>query len=394
MLVFAAVIFRSEVALLLGTTVLYLVVAPAVSLKQVILPFTVASVMAVLISVPVDSYFWQKPLWPELWGFYYNAILGSSSNWGVSPWHYYFTSAIPRLLLNPLAWSVLIPLSLRHPACAPAAERLVIPPLLFVAIYSLQPHKEIRFIFYVVPSLTAAAALGANLVFNRRTKSLTASLLALTLVVSVLLSFATSIGMLLISSLNYPGGEALGYLRGIVQAEATRGSSPSAIVPVHADVLACMTGVTLFGTAIGSNMPNPRSGADDRLVAEQRGSGSGVSLLLDKTEDEAALVKGDFWRQFDYVLMEDPAKIKGGEWETVGVVQSYGGIEVIRGPDTDQQAGEALQAPIVGRGALVAEWKRHIRTWTKGWWVGPRMVPKIYVLRRVKESRAREAAEA
>ncbi len=74
------------------------------------------------------------------------------------------------------------------------------PSIMFVAIYSLQPHKEARFIFYVVPPLTAAAALGANYLFSRRTKSAFSALLALILCASVLLSFVISFGMLLLSS--------------------------------------------------------------------------------------------------------------------------------------------------------------------------------------------------
>jgi alpha-1,6-mannosyltransferase len=45
---------------------------------------------------------YTKVIWPELSGFLYNAVGGKSSEWEVSPWHYYFTSAIPKLLLNPL----------------------------------------------------------------------------------------------------------------------------------------------------------------------------------------------------------------------------------------------------------------------------------------------------
>ena len=37
------------------------------------------------LTVLVDSYFWQQwPLWPELYGIYFNVIQGKSSEWGVS----------------------------------------------------------------------------------------------------------------------------------------------------------------------------------------------------------------------------------------------------------------------------------------------------------------------
>lgn len=389
MFVFAGVIFRSEIALLLITNVLYLLIIPAVSLERVIRPALVAFVVALLISVPIDSYFWQRPLWPELWGFYYNAVLGSSSNWGVSPWHYYFTSALPRLLLNPLT-TICIFSSLRHPALSGAAKRLVIPSLLFVAIYSLQPHKEARFIFYVVPPLTAAAALAANQMWNRRAKSIISSLLAISLVSSVIASFAASTGMLFFSSLNYPGGEALSHLRDIVQAD----TSSSPLVSVHADVLSCMTGVTLFGTAIGSALPNPRS-AEPKFVEQQRGGrAAGVSLRLDKTENAIALAQDEFWTAFDYLLMEDPAKATGGKWETVAVVLGYGGIEIEKGTAGGSSGEKEISSVVVGKGKLVRDLKKVVTKATGGWWVGPRMVPKIYILKRRKESqRMRESAE-
>lgn len=385
MLVFAAAIFRSEVAILLFTNILYLLVLDPTALHDVIFSLITSGLAALVLSVPLDSYFWQTPLWPELWGFYFNAILGSSSAWGVSPWHYYFTSALPRLLLNPLLPLLLLPLSLLHPSLAPRARALALPPLAFIAIYSLQPHKESRFIIYALPPLTAAAALAANLVFSRRAK---APLPALLLAVSMPASLAAATAMLLLSSLNYPGGDALAHLRDLVQAQA----GDATVVPVHADVLSCMTGVTLFGTAIGRATPNPRGGVAGERV--QRGGG-GVSLLVDKTEDEETLGREMFWRRFDYVLMEEPGKVKGGKggWEVVGVVEGYAGVEVVRGGGgkVEGENGER-NGRVVGKGAVVAEVKRWVRRVTGGWWVGPRMEPKIYIMKRIKNGEgAREA---
>ncbi|KAK3329735.1 Alg9-like mannosyltransferase family-domain-containing protein [Apodospora peruviana] len=435
--VFAAAVFRSEVALLLGTIILYLLILPATSLETVIPPFIVSFLMALAISVPVDSYFWQKPVWPELWGFYYNAIQGSSSDWGVSPWSYYFVSALPRLLLNPFSYLVLLPLSLSHPALKPATRRLAVPSLLFVAIYSLQPHKEARFIFYVVPPLTAASAMGANLLFNRafptgttKPGKMWSSFLAMVLVISVLVSFATSSAMLLISSLNYPGGEALSYLRDtVLQSEgvssissSSSSASPALLVPAHADVLACMTGVTLFGTATSAIIPNHHTGGggnnkllvgEDLGVSSSSGGGGGgggsiVTIALDKTEDESVLGQPDFWTRFDYALTENPDKVKKGSlgevWEVIGIVKGYAGIEVVglplpghRASRESTQDGEEHDDAVVGRGVTVERWKRGVMALTGGRWVGPRMVPRIYILKRVKKEgrkRSRQAVEA
>ena len=434
MFVFAAAIFRSEVALLLGTSILYLLLVPTTSLQLVIPPFIISFAISLLVSIPLDSYFWQKPLWPELWGFYYNAIQGSSSDWGVSPWYYYFVSALPRLLLNPMTFLVLLPLSLSHPALRPAANRLVIPSLLFVAIYSLQPHKEARFIFYVVPPLTAASALGANFLFNRafspkkNTGSIWSILLVLLLLASILLSFLISTGMLLISSLNYPGGEALSFLRDtVLQSEgvssisqSSSASTSAALIPAHADVLSCMTGVTLFGTATGLNIPNYRGGGRGNLVRSNIKSGNSnentettttgslssgdavVTLALDKTEDESVLLQPDFWTRFDYALAENPEKVRrGGEWDIIGVVKGFGGVEIVNkrsadSDDGDEDSKDMTQVAVVGRAAIVEQWKRRIMNLTGGRWVGPKMVPKIYILKRVKEgkSRSRKTVDA
>lgn len=342
------------------------------SLWNLISVFLVTFTASLAISIPLDSYFWQKPLWPELWGFYYNAVLGSSSNWGVSPWHYYFTSALPRLLLNPLSPFFII-LSASVPASGRRTRDTIVPSLLFVAIYSLQPHKEARFIFYVVPSLTAAVAVGAHIVFTRRSKSILYALTSLVLCLSILATLAGSTGMLLLSSLNYPGGDALSQLYKITR------NDTSTTLSVHADVLTCMTGLTLFGQnqhgiplALGVPAPSPDA---PPLV------------LFDKTEDDPELETPRFWEQFDYVLAEDPSKLLGN-WDVIGLVEGYNGIEILRpGAQAkgDVEAGhltDGNDSGAVGNGAIVANIRDTVRKYTGGWWVGPRMSPRIHILKR------------
>ncbi|KAH8155916.1 hypothetical protein CIB48_g12331 [Xylaria polymorpha] len=375
MFAFPLTIFRSELAILMVTVAVYGLLVPHISLKQIIAPFLAFFALALALSVPIDSYFWQKPLWPELWGFYYNAVLGSSSDWGVSPWHWYFTSALPKILSNS---TVLIPFALWNAGTARQARALVVPSALFVTIYSLQPHKEARFIFYVAPPLTAAAALGANYVFSRRTKSLLFASASLLLAGSVLTSFAISSAMLVLSSLNYPGGEALSALKSLVAASE---SLDIQTATVHTDVLSCMTGVTLFGQH--SNWPESDTPRD----------AAGVSFTFDKTEDEPTLRNPLFWEKFDYVLAEDPAKPLG-PWETVGVVEGFAGVEILK-PGSDARGGvESGRDRVLGRGALVARVKDEVRRLTGGWWVGPRMEPRVHVLRKIRDGEARRAVAA
>ncbi|KAI0460038.1 Alg9-like mannosyltransferase family-domain-containing protein [Xylaria acuta] len=380
LLTMATAIFRSELAILMVTVTLYGLLVPRISLTQIIKPFLAFVALALFISVPVDSYFWQKPLWPELWGFYYNAVLGSSSDWGVSPWHWYFTSALPKILANS---ALLTPFALWNAGTARQARALVVPSLLFVAIYSIQPHKEARFIFYVAPPLTAAAALGADYVFSRRTKSLLFASAASIVIGSVLASLAISSGMLVISSLNYPGGEALSALKSLVASSASSATLDIQTASVHTDVLSCMTGVTLFGQH--SHWPESDNGAP-------RDAAAGVSFTFDKTEDEATLRNPLFWEKFDYVLAEDPAKPLG-PWETVGVVEGFAGIEILK---SGSEAGgvESGRDRVLGRGALLARVRDKVRGLTGGWWVGPRLEPRVYILRKIRDGEARRAVAA
>ena len=313
---------------------------------------------------------------------------GSSSNWGVSPWHYYFTSALPRLLVNPLAYALLLPLSLWHPALRRAASRLVLPTLLFTAIYSLQPHKETRFIIYAIPPLTAAAALSANLLFTRRSKSLAALLLAAVLCLSILASLAASTAMLALSALNYPGGEALAHLRATIL--STPPNTLPDTVPIHADVLSCMTGVTLFGssTAFTAGEAVAASGGSktDNTPIKTNSNSKSVrpKLALDKTESPALLASPGFYRQFTYLLTESPHSVSPGseEWETVAVVASYAGVEILK-PSSNSDSGSSSTVEVAGHGKTVAVWRERVRALTGGWWIGPRMEERVWILRRV-----------
>lgn len=420
--VFAGVVFRSEIALLLFTQLLVLLVQGKTSLRTCIPAGIWSAVISLAISVPIDSFFWQKPIWPELAGFYYNAIQGKSADWGTSPLTFYFTNSLPRLLLNPLIF-LLIPVALVLPSTRHAARDLVIPCLLFITIYSLQPHKESRFIIYVVPPLTAAASLSASYIWTRRSKSLLYTLGSLLLVASIAGSFLASTTMLLISSLNYPGGDALNQLHDIIKHHPSPADLTNHTINVHMDVLSCMTGVTRF---LQNNHVAPPT-----------------HLTYDKTENDTQLLDPAFWSQFDYALMEEPGKAIG-KWEVVRTVFAYAGIEVLRPGDGSSfsenlekiyaannltKSAEDGQEVVLDSNEVIEEFesleaeKEHVawdeeraseiremedlrakllleeigsfgtfrlvrdmvRTVTGGYWIGPRMEPRIRILRRVQE---------
>ncbi|KAH6660524.1 Alg9-like mannosyltransferase [Truncatella angustata] len=377
LLVSATAIFRSELAILLCTTTAYLFLESGLPALHILESGLFSFVFSLLASIPIDTYFWQKACWPELFGFYFNVVLAESSAWGVSPWHYYFTNALPKIIGNPLALAALVPHSLYAPATKGPARTLILPTILYVAIYSIQPHKEARFIFYVVPPLTAAAAMGANYIFTRRAKSSLYYIASLALVVSVIGSFAISTGMLLLSSLNYPGGEALSELKWLVTSTA---STPDVqTVMVHTDVLSCMTGVTLFGQhSYPPNSPKPNVDA--------------VSFVFDKSEKPSILESPAFWGKFDYLLLEDPTKAIG-PWHTVGVVEGFAGVEILRPGMTAEDDLETGRVRVLGRGAMVKKVRDTVRGLTGGWWVGPRMEPRVRILKKQRGLMRKEVKE-
>ncbi|KAL6869044.1 alpha-1,6- mannosyltransferase [Amphichorda felina] len=381
-LTLAAAVFRSELAILLATTGGYLLVSRQMSLTAMVPVFLTAFIGSLTMSVPIDSYFWQRWLWPELAGFYYNTILGSASNWGVSSWHYYFSSALPRLLLNPLA-PILIIFSLAQPGTSRQAQLLTIPSLLFVAIYSFQPHKEARFIFYAIPPLTAAAALGANYVSSRISRSVAYRLATYSIAASIPFALALSSATLLVSSLNYPGGDALVQLQSIVARDLPEQAPDQTIAFAHADVLTCMTGLSLFG-----QNPHglPLAFAEDDSVGLE--AGSQPLVLINKAEKNATLGWPVFWKVLDYALEENPA-LPMGDWEVLGVVQGFDGIEFRKPGDPEEDRGEqsdtdavAGENNVLGLGATLANVRRTVREYTGGWWIGPRMAPRIRIMKK------------
>ena len=138
-------------------------------------------------------------------------MLNKSHEYGVAPWHWYFTSALPRALLIA---TLLVPFGLRIDRRTRVDTALG---LLFVAVYSILPHKvpkaagcclsshdccclccvaavarrsenwsnaglqglkgfaalrqEMRFVFYVVPLLNIPAAVAIGRGFKSRNKN-------------------------------------------------------------------------------------------------------------------------------------------------------------------------------------------------------------------------------
>ncbi|KAK6537905.1 dolichyl-P-Man:Man(7)GlcNAc(2)-PP-dolichol alpha-1,6-mannosyltransferase [Orbilia ellipsospora] len=303
-LIVAAVIFRCELALLFVTSLIPLIATGWISIFELVIIGGTTSLVAIATAVSIDTFFWQsfpKPMWAELEGFIFNTLQGKSSEWGTSPIHYYFTNSIPKMMLNPFALLVLLPIGIMAGGWRRTTERIVGPALSYVAIYSLLPHKEWRFIVYVMPALTVVAGVGADWVYTNRKKSILNILLTLTLFTSVAATFAAAFGMSYISSLNYPGGQALKELEAMVGESRER-------INVHMDVYTCMTGATRFTQ---NNVKYP-------------------GWKYSKEEDKAKLANPAFWADLDYVITRSPGFVVNffPGWEVKKPVQGYTGVAV------------------------------------------------------------------
>ncbi|CAG8557602.1 18570_t:CDS:2 [Rhizophagus irregularis] len=155
------------------------------------------------LSLSVDSYFWQERwMWPEGYVYYFNIVLGKSSEWGVLPFHAYFTSFLPRLLL------ISLPLSVFSAFVDKRTLKFLLLMLFFVTGFSFLGHKEWRFIVYVVPIFNMCAAIGWIWV-ERKGSKFVFILINWIIILLLIMSFLASISMTLVSSENYPGGVAL-----------------------------------------------------------------------------------------------------------------------------------------------------------------------------------------
>jgi len=340
-LAFACIIYRCDMILFALPLLLTLVISSQIlkrfpqfaqltfPLSKVIIAGITASIIALVLTLSVDSYFWhefrlvdphtQQPLvlsgvagtlamtlhklglmWPELCVLVFNAA-GQSSHWGEASNHWYFTAALPKglhltylfILLAPVVAFMRVQEHVQEAAAAaekssrekappgqiiiripeklymdPHLVILSVPLFAFFFLYSMIPHKEIRFLFPVFPFATAIAAravlqLHSVMVLAHQRKHVArfgnvpeivttgrklfrmfARLLAMSIIVA---GMGVSVSMALISAYNYPGGHALDRLNEHIIEHQLRADTKSQTPVVHLCNLACMSGATRFG---------------------------------------------------------------------------------------------------------------------------------------------------
>lgn len=383
----AIVIFRSELLLLLGSHSLWLLLKPETLdakvrlIRTVLLPAIVAGgLIGLLLTVTIDSYFWQSNslLWPELSAFLSNIFPTNDSEgasaWGTQPFYWYLLVALPRLLMNQVFMIDLLFISPTTWQDIRVLDNLI-PSYSYLLLYSILPHKETRFLFPIVPSLTLVAAMTcARLTIDAKKRFSSQALLyiaAISVGVVALISHAI---LLPLSALNYPGGYALEALHVYHQSAEQSGVQPAlSTVNVHLTNLALQSGVTRFleqpeahdapfenffksilleaenghtklrpPLTLQGDANHPALTITPRQPQATKGPELGTQAIprphwfYDKSSNDPRFLDPAFWNQFDYVIVENSQQAIG-DWVVVRETKAMGQPRVLR-PDQDSAA--------------------------------------------------------
>ncbi|KAL0953154.1 hypothetical protein HGRIS_004417 [Hohenbuehelia grisea] len=337
LIIFAAVVFRAELALFLAPILVHYV-AETMSespnftrrlrrIQSLVKGGTLVGMASIVATITIDSYFWHHPsppLWPELASIWFNVWQGKSADWGVSPYHTYITSALPKLLLTAFPLALLSPFT-----------PLLLPAITFVLLMSLLGHKEWRFIVYIVPIFDVAAArtlVKMNHFLNRSIPRLgvaygsqksflgvlTATFFRTALLLSpfMLLVFnaipsALTTGA---SVLNYPGGAAMDLLHARLAAASTLRPQDTVTANVHICNLAAQTGASLFTQTFSPPYLSPTWA-----------NAHNIHAVYNKTEGMSPFAITTVDPSYSHLIIEMPPDMffGAGKWKVVGTVQAF-----------------------------------------------------------------------
>lgn len=274
---FSVVVFRFDTSIFYGWLLIDAVfvrnILPLGKVLKVGLP---SGLFAMLVSFVVDSIFWARPTLPEIEGLYFNLWLNKSHEWGTESFYWYIYNCMPRILMasSPLIFLADHKITRDH----------MFTTLAFIFTYSFLPHKELRFILFVTPSLNICVAsglmniyyylnkifsyMGSNLGRKKvdrseskerqprdKTNRIAVLLFAFALLGITIANLFASFILTRVSMQNYPGGQAaisLGVTKELLdqaQKSVNRASGlidPRSDVAVYVDNLAAQTGVSRF----------------------------------------------------------------------------------------------------------------------------------------------------
>ncbi|KAF7635659.1 hypothetical protein Mgra_00004902 [Meloidogyne graminicola] len=233
----AIFLFRIELILLFGPIILTIIYIGFCTLCCVLCKFKKKKIKR--FSIPFDSFMWGRPVWPELEVIEFNIVKNKSHEYGVMPFWWYFTSALPRSLL---LTALIAPLSIfAWQKDQKLIIQTIIPAFIFIFLYSFLPHKELRFIMYTIPLLNLSAAFFCDFVYMETFFYEYFLPYTFTFIISsYIYKLFLTIQFVNVSTRNYPGGDSLLELQ-----FQTRNLSNKPI-RVHIDNYSAQTGISRF----------------------------------------------------------------------------------------------------------------------------------------------------
>lgn len=148
---FCVLIFRFETAIIFGTIFLIeLFLKKRINFWYFLSVGILAGLVAIMTTVLFDTLLWGRSIWPEFESMYFNLYLNKSHLWGTQPFYWYFLIVIPKLMLFSLPLFFLT-----TSKCILKFYPVI---LMHVGLHSILPHKELRFMIYIVPLLNICAA--------------------------------------------------------------------------------------------------------------------------------------------------------------------------------------------------------------------------------------------
>jgi len=187
----ATVIFRCDMLVILGPLLLQLLSYKEILLFRTIRVGITTGLISLGVTVAIDSIFWDNMVWPEGVVLFFNTVQNKSSEWGVMPWHWYFSNALLKSLTCSIAFIVAGLLGITNPCYStktpvnPTFSNYITgffhypnktmfyystPALLFIGLYSILPHKELRFILPALPLLLLPAAIGIHRILPQKSE--------------------------------------------------------------------------------------------------------------------------------------------------------------------------------------------------------------------------------
>ncbi|TKA81547.1 hypothetical protein B0A49_00461 [Cryomyces minteri] len=169
---FACILRPTNLLVWLSSSVL--TILPATSIERKVL-FREA-ILLLALSILVDRLYYQTWTFPPLRFLYFNIAQSLAAFYGKNRWDYYFTEGLPLLLTTALPfavaglWQALQPLPQHPPPNLPGSEArkallsksalrvLALVTVFFTVVLSLVSHKEVRFIYPLLPILHLLSA--------------------------------------------------------------------------------------------------------------------------------------------------------------------------------------------------------------------------------------------